>query len=442
MRTRNSSSRRTRVSFLVADLAPSQQAVAPVVVRPRTRSSAGADAAVLLGSRGLVFAVSTASLVVIARILGPAAYGVLAAAGAVSLAVQAFGALGIDQLYLRGDIDEAELRGASMTTAVLQAVVVVIAAACWPQLSMTARLCTVALGLSQATATMRLPWLLVPHRRLQFAVRARREVAAFLLTQAVIVAVVATGHGPLAAAMLSMVAGIVVVAASRAQIGPRAPASPRRLWRLLRAGLPFVLSSVFYTLYLQVDAALLAALAAPAIVAQYSVAYSFVLAAAIVPVALNNDVLRPHLYRAATPHARAALSRRFAWLTLALGVIAGALVFSLGPLATQLFYGHRYAPAATLVMILAVALPFHYVNSWAGNLLVATMRMRELVMVQAMLTLGNITANLLMIPGLGARGAALVTVGTEVAGLLCYAFLLLRRRRYGAAMATSRLPQR
>lgn len=426
----------------MAELLSVAEGAAPTVVRPRARRSAGADAAILLASRGLMFAASTAALVAIARILGPAEYGVFAAAGAVSLAVQAFGALGLDQLYLRGDIDDATLRGSSLIIAVLQTAAVVIAAACWPQLSTAARLCTVALGASQATATMRLPWLLVPHRQLQFAVRARREVAAFVLTQLVIVAAVARGNGPLAAAVLSMAAGMFMVAISRAQAGPRAPAPPRTLWRLVRAGLPFALSSVFYTLYLQVDAALLAALAAPAVVAQYSVAYSFVMAAAVLPVALNNDVLRPHLYRAATAHARASLTRRFAVLSLALGLIAGALVFLFGPPATRLVYGHGYAPAGALLMILALALPLHYLNSWAGNVLVASAWMREVVAVQAVLTLGNIAANLLLIPSLGARGAAITTVGTEGAGLVLYACLVVRRRRYGVAMATSRLPQR
>lgn len=419
-----------------------QEAAPAALVQPRARGSAGADAAILVGSRGVMFIASTAALVAVARILGPAEYGVLAVAGAISLAVQAFGALGLDQLYLRGDVDDAELRGGSLTIGLLQVAIVVIAAACWPQLSTLARLCTVALGVSQATATMRLPWLLVPHRRLRFAMRARREVAAFLLTQLVIVAAVVSGFGPLVAALLALAAGIFLIAISRAQVGARTTVSARRLWRLVRTGLPFVLSSIFYTLYLQVDAALLSALAAPAVVAQYSVAYSFVTAAAVLPVALNNDVLRPHLYRATSEHARRSLARRFAVLSVVLGLMAGALVFLLGPPATQVFYGHRYAPAGALVTILAVALPFHYLNSWAGNMLVATARLRELVAVQGFLTLGNITANLLVIPSLGARGAALVTVGTEAAGVAMYACLLMRRRSYGVAMATSRLPQR
>lgn len=426
----------------MAELVDVQESSPPAIARPRVRGSAGTDSAVLVGSRAIMFAASTASLVAVARILGPAEYGVLAVAGAISLAVQAFGVLGLDQLYLRGDVDESELRTASLTIGVLQAAIVAIAAACWPQLSAVARLCTVALGVTQAAATIRMPWLLVPHRQLRFAVRARREVVAFVLTQLVIVAAVVSGFGPLVAAVMAMAAGVLLIAVSRAQAGARTSVSVRRLWRLVAAGLPFVLSSIFYTLYLQVDAALLAALATPAIVAQYSVAYSFVAAAAVLPVALNNDVLRPHLYRAVTAQARASLARRFAAVSVVLGLTAGVLVFFLGPIATQIFYGHRYAPAGALVMILAVALPFHYANSWAGNILVATMRMRELVAVQGILTLGNIAANLLVIPSLGARGAAIVTVGTEAAGVALYGCLLLRRGRYGVAIATSRLPQR
>lgn len=413
----------------MAELLGVQEAASPLTALPRVRGSAGTDAVILTGSRAIMFAASTASLVAIARILGPAEYGVLAVAGAIALAVQAFGSLGLDQLYLRGDVDDAELRGGSLTIGVLQAAVVVVAAVCWPHLAMVARLSTVALGVTQATATVRMPWLLVPHRQLRFAIRARREVAAFVLTQLAIVAAVVIGLGPLAAAVLALAAGVFLIAVSRAQVGARTVVSPSRLVRLVFSGLPFVLSSVFYTLYLQVDAALLAALAAPAIVAQYSVAYSFLTAAAVLPVALNNDVLRPHLYRAVTAQAKAGLARRFAVVSLALGLIAGALVFFLGPVATQLLYGHRYEPAGTLVTILAVALPFHYVNSWAGNMLVAASRLRALVAVQGLLTLGNIAANLVVIPSLGARGAAIVTVGTEATGLAMYTVLLVRRRR-------------
>lgn len=412
----------------MAELLGVPESSPPAIWRPSVHRSAGTDAAILVGSRAIMFAASTAALVAVARILGPAEYGLLAVAGAIALAVQAFGALGIDQLYLRGDVDDAELRGVSLTIGLLQAAIVVIAAAAWPQLSVTARLCTVALGVSQATASLRMPWLLAPQRQLRFAARARREVAAFLLTQLVIVAAVVSGLGPLVAAVLALAAGIFLVAISGAQVGKRTTASPRRLWRLLHAGVPFVLSSIFYTLYLQVDAALLAALATPAIVAQYSVAYSFVTAAAVLPVALNNDVLRPHLYRSSSEHARAGLARRFAALSVVLGLIAGALVFFAGPFATRVLYGHSYAAAGSLVMILALALPFHYVNSWAGNMLVAAARMRALVAVQAVLTLGNITANLLVIPRLGARGAAIVTIATEAAGVALYACLLLRRR--------------
>lgn len=417
-------------------------AMRPVGV-PRQRSTAGSDAAVLLLSRAVMFAASTASLIAVARILGPEQYGVFAAAGAIALTAQAFGALGLEQLYLRGDADERDLRSASMHVAMLQVLAVVAAAAAWPHLSATARLCTAALGVSQATATMRLPWLLVPQRRLKFGVRARREAAAFLLTQVVIVTAVVLGQGALGAAVLAATAGLFLVAATRAQVGARAAMSLRQSGRLVRAGLPFALSSVFYTVYFQVDAALLAALAAPAAVAQYAVAYSFVAAAAVVPVALNNDVLRPHLYRAATAGARAALARRFAGLSLGLGIAAGVAVYVLGPMATRLLYGHRYAAAGVLVSILALALPFHFVNSWAGNILVGAGRVRAVVAVQAALTCANIAANLILIPMLGARGAAIATVGTEAVGLCLYAaWLLLRRTAFGDAMATSRLPQR
>jgi O-antigen/teichoic acid export membrane protein len=382
----------------------------------------------LLGSRAGMFLASTVCVIALTRILGPAQYGIYAAAVAITTAVQAFGFMGLDQLYLRGDVDEAELRTASMHVALLQIVLVAVAAAGWPNLSMTARVCTVAMGIGQATIAMRLPWYYTPQRRLQFAVRARREVAAFALTQLAVVAVVVIGQGVLAAGLAAMVAGLFLVAVSRAQVGPRAVWSLRKSWQLLRAGSPFVFSTAFYTLYMEVDVALLAALTVPAVVAQYSVAYTFVTAAAVLPIALNADVLRPHLYRTSTPTARRRLLRDFAWLTVGLGVTAGLVVYLFGPLATHVLYGRRYDAAGALVIILAIALPFHYLNSWAANLLVGVRRLREVVTVQAVLAAANIACNLGLIPALGARGAAIATVGTESVGVGLYVACLLRRR--------------
>lgn len=408
----------------------SARAVAPRAdaVHNEPRSSAGGDAVVLLGSRAAMFAATTICLIAITRILGPAQYGLYAAAGAVSAAVQAFGFLGLDQLYLRGDVDDAELRAASMHVALLQIILVAVAAFCWPNLTLTARLCTIALGIGQATISMRLPWYYEPQRRLQFRIRARREVGAFSLMQAAVIAVVVTGHGALAASVAAMAAGLFLVLVSRAQIGARAAWSVHRSWQLLRAGTPFVFSTAFYTLYMEVDVGLLAALTAPAVVAQYAAAYTFVTAAAVLPVALNADVLRPHLYRATGAAARRALVRYFAWLSVGLGLASGLAVYLLGPIATRVLYGHRYEAAAALVTVLAVALPFHYFNSWAANILVGVRRLREVLAVQATLAASNIACNLLLIPRMGARGAAIATVGTEVLGLILYVACVTRGR--------------
>jgi O-antigen/teichoic acid export membrane protein len=153
-----------------------------------------------------------------------------------------------------------------------------------------------------------------------------------------------------------------------------------------------------------------------------------VTAAAVLPIALNADVLRPHLYRTATAAARRTLLTYFAWLSLGLGLAAGLLVYFLGPLATHIMYGRRYEAAGVLVTLLAIALPFHYFNSWASNMLVGVRRLRTVVGVQAALAAGNIACNLVLIPRLGARGAAIATVGTECLGVCLFIAALAYRR--------------
>jgi O-antigen/teichoic acid export membrane protein len=102
------------------------------------------------------------------------------------------------------------------------------------------------------------------------------------------------------------------------------------------------------------------------------------------------------------------------------------------------FYGDAYADAAPLLAILALAVTLMIASGVAGPLLVALGRERSTMFISAGAAALNVAANVVLIPLLDARGAALATVGTEVVVLLAASVILaraLRPRLDGAQLA-------
>jgi O-antigen/teichoic acid export membrane protein len=122
------------------------------------------------------------------------------------------------------------------------------------------------------------------------------------------------------------------------------------------------------------------------------------------------------------------VNRSFFWLNLVLGICACLVVAFLGSALVVPIFGDGYAPSKPLLQILAIALPFHYVNSWAGNGLVASGRLSKVLFVQGATAAVNVVGNLLLIPAIGARGSALVTVGSEIICSLTYVCVLAQAR--------------
>jgi O-antigen/teichoic acid export membrane protein len=180
---------------------------------------------------------------------------------------------------------------------------------------------------------------------------------------------------------------------------------------------------------------MLAAFAPSRQVGQYRIAYTAVLAAIVLPVVINNDVMRPRLLRSADPAHSQFLIRRFGLVSAAAGFVTFVVMFLAGPPAIRFAFGSEFNEAGTLAALLAISMPPHFINSWLGNVFVAEGRVRQVVKVQATMLAANIAGNLWAIPSHGAKGAALMTAITEAAGLAIYAFL------FGRAMITRRLPK-
>jgi O-antigen/teichoic acid export membrane protein len=194
----------------------------------------------------------------------------------------------------------------------------------------------------------------------------------------------------------------------------------------VRAGLSYTAIEGLFIAYFALDGAMIAAMRPAIDAGMYRVAYSFVVAAAVVPVALNGDVLRVRLWQLDGAARRQAL-RRAVLLTAAAGVAVTLGFELLGGVGERVFFGPRFAAAVPIIRLLGAAMPFHYANSVLSNILVGAGRISAVLRVQAVMLVTNVVGNILLIPAHGPQGAATMTVITEIAGLLLFAAVVRLR---------------
>jgi O-antigen/teichoic acid export membrane protein len=394
----------------------------------------GGDVA-LAAARISAIVLTAASSAVVARTLGPQSYGVFAAGTAVATLMVLGKAFGADALYLRGSIDGRTLQRRAVGAGLVNLAVVAIAAVAWPGLSWAARGCELLMGAAWAVAFARIPWQVVPARQLEFAGRARRELLGSVLSLGGVMIFAAVWHRPLLASAGLLAGTLVTTAISwpairRERLAPAsADGAPVQGDASVQAGLRFTAIEGLFVSYFALGGALVAAMRPAVDAGTYRVAFSFVVAAAVVPVALNADVLRVRLWRLTGAERTQAL-RRAVLLTAAAAVVVTVGFEALGGVAERLFFGTKFTAAIAIIRILGVAMPFHYANSLLSNMLVGAGRTSAVIRVQVAMLVTNLTVNLILIPDHGPKGAAVATVMTEVVGLVLFACVARLRGRY------------
>jgi O-antigen/teichoic acid export membrane protein len=254
--------------------------------------------------RAATIGVSFLATIFLVRMLRISDYGYFAAATGIFNLTFAFGYFGLDQLYLSGKMNVAELRRRLFQLSGLVSLGSAVIAALWPALITTERLLVLLLGLAGGMEILRGAWLLNPQKAGRYPARAWRELGGkfvVLLGSCVGAALLHTGIAAGAGALMASTALSAGLLVTR-QLPLRTALPPQRvdLWSRLRAGLPYGLSNVLFTIYFSADMALLGSLAPPEQAAYYRVAYGFVGAAVSIALAVNNEVYRPQIYGMAT----------------------------------------------------------------------------------------------------------------------------------------------
>jgi O-antigen/teichoic acid export membrane protein len=179
----------------------------------------------------------------------------------------------------------------------------------------------------------------------------------------------------------------------------------------LRESWPLFVNQLLQGLFFKIDAALLPALAGPAVAGTYAAAYKVCEGAGIASSSFTLAIF-PRLARTNDLSAAYRLALRLL-LELALPLAAGTALLAVPIIA--LVGGADYLPDSAIALaILIWYLPLSYTNGLTQYVLIASGRQRFLTVVFSAALVFNVAANLLLIPMYGYVGAAVVTIVSEL----------------------------
>ena len=232
-----------------------------------------------------------------------------------------------------------------------------------------------------------------------------------------------------AAAGLAFVLGLALV--YRKIERPRLTVDPPFWWPLMRVAAPIGLAGVLGTVLFRVDTAILAWFEPKQVVGHYGAAFRLFEATLFVSWSVGTAVypVLSRLTRQTDPPLASVVDRSLKLviaLTLPLAVVAAIL----GEPLVELLYGSDFAEAGTALVLLAPAIAFYPVAHIAGTVLYA--RDRQLMMVAAygIGAVANIAVNVILIAAFSLDGAAVATSLTWV--LLAAALLALAVQTSGS----------
>ncbi|HEU4974690.1 MAG TPA: oligosaccharide flippase family protein [Baekduia sp.] len=235
------------------------------------------------------------------------------------------------------------------------------------------------------------------------------QITGLLVFRATWVLVVAT---VLAAAIAAGVALHLLVRHLR--LTPRRPESASAARRIVRSAVSLTLIGAIGTVYARLDILLLAQLASPSEVARYSVPFSIIQLAYMVPSLVGAAFfpLLAELLRTDPQDARSSMFR-LQRLYFAMSVPAAFLLGEGAAAWLPAVFGPRYTNSVAVAEILAWTLVLTFQTYVLWYAVLATRRERGLISLLVVALIANLGLNLVLIPGLGAIGAAIALLVTD-----------------------------
>lgn len=185
---------------------------------------------------------------------------------------------------------------------------------------------------------------------------------------------------------------------------------------------PFGIAGVFYLVYFQSDIIFLKYIWGNEVAGIYNVAFVIMAAVYMFPSVVYQKFLIPKIHRWAN-HEREMFRKVFRTgniIMFVLGLVAMVLTWLLAPWAVGVLFGEQYLEAVFVLRILALAAPIRFLATSVGSTLVTQEHMRRKVRYMGTTAVLNILLNALLIPLYGLEGAAIATVSCELCLLIIY----------------------
>jgi O-antigen/teichoic acid export membrane protein len=268
--------------------------------------------------------------------------------------------------------------------------------------------------------TLSLMPILQAELRMHWAVAG--QTAGRLATLGVTLAVLGAGYG-LKAVVVAQVVGLGVTflvhllgAARAVSLRPLVDVVHRR--ELLTGSLVLGVAVALASIYLRIDALLIALIRSSSEVGLYGAAFKFMELSDVVSHSVLVSVVPPLTRFIATrdPHAPELVQKGFDVLVAAAAPLAALMIVFAQEIIT-FTSGSEYRRAADALQLLAPYVLFAFVNSLLWQTLLAAGRDRTLLALTSTVLALNVTLNVILLPIYGFKAAAVVTVICEVAVL-------------------------
>lgn len=257
------------------------------------------------------------------------------------------------------------------------------------------------------------------------------EIATALVSVALQIAVLLAGYGIVGLAGVSIATNLFTLAVMyylvrRLLFKPKLEFDrPLARWMFVES-YPLMMNNLLANLFFKIDVFLLLPLTNATVLGYYNAAFKFVNALNFIPSKFTLAIfpMLSRLSTSSTDAMRRAMVLSVKLLTWIAVPITVATVFIAEPL-ILIFAGAAYLPdSAIALQWLIFFLPFSFINSVVHYVLIALNEQRFLTRAFLIGLVFNIAANLLAIPALTYRGAALVTVLSEFALLIPFYYAL------------------
>lgn len=392
-----------------------------------------------------------ATQIMLARSLPQAAFGTLTAALAVVSLTAPLAVFGVSELWLQrfGQEGERAYRwvGPSLRLVLIACVVIVAGMLAWAAAEMgdpadggvRALLASVVVAQAALALVASVQQLRGAYGGLS-ALQAAPHLGRVLVVLAVWLfglSVVAAAAGYAVVAVLTVVVCAVVMRPFvRGEMPleghpstqePRGPAVP--VTAVARAATPFVLGNVFYLLGIYLGTVTVAEVRGPEAAAVLSVPMSVLTAVYLVPRVAFQQYFLAKLHRwSQTDRDAILMAYRYGGTgMLALGAVIAVLVALCGLPGLPFLLGAEYRESATVLAVLALAIPFRFAGAAVASLLTSGGLLRRKVVYQGVGALVFVVALAVATPLWGIMGAAAATVVAEM--VLCALFWTAVRRR-------------